>query len=68
MPIIFLEIQFNVQLSRSKTLLELLDDLVNKCWNKIQKNKKNGLWLILKDDKTKPEIISKNKTILDKLL
>jgi hypothetical protein len=66
--ITFLEKQFNVQLSRSKTLLDLLDDLVNKCWNKIQKNKKNGLWLILKDDKTKPEIISKNKTILDKLL
>lgn len=64
----FLEKQFNIQLSKSKSVIDLLDDLINKCWDKIQKNKKNGLWLILKDDKTKPIINSKNKTILDKLL
>jgi len=67
--ITFLENQFAVELqTQSKNAIELLELLVDKCWEKVMKNKKNGIWLILGDDKTKPKIESKNKEILDKLL
>lgn len=70
--IIFLEQQFNIKLNgisngTFSNIIELLEALVNICWDKILKNKKNGLWLILEDDKTKPSIVSKNKEILDRL-
>jgi len=67
--ITFLENQFGLELqTQSKNAIELLELLVDKCWEKVMKNKKNGIWLILGDDKTKPKIESKNKEILDKLL
>jgi hypothetical protein len=66
--ITFLENQFNIKLKQPSNIIELLELLVNICWDKIQKNKENGLWLILEDDKTKPIIVSKNKEILDRLL
>ena len=69
--ITFLENQFKIDLhftKQPKNTIELLEYLVDKCWEKIMKNKNNGLWLMLGDDKTKPKIESKNKEILDKLL
>lgn len=74
--ITFLENQFNIKLKEPSNIklkqpyniIKLLELLVDICWDKIQKNKENGLWLILEDDKTKPIIVSKNKEILDKLL
>lgn len=69
--ITFLENQFGLDLHSArqpKNTIELLELLVDKCWEKVMKNKKNGIWLILGDDKTKPKIESKNKEILDKLL
>lgn len=65
----FLETQLNITLDKSyHSIIELLESIVDKCWSTISKNKKNGLWLILDDDKTKPVIVSKNKEILDKLI
>lgn len=69
--ITFLENQFGLDLhsvQHPKNTIELLAYLVDKCWEKVMKNKNNGIWLILGDDKTKPKIESKNKEILDKLL
>jgi len=69
--ITFLENQFKLDLhsaNQPKNTIDLLEYLIDKCWEKVMKNKKNGIWLILGDDKTKPKIESKNKEILDKLL
>jgi hypothetical protein len=46
----------------------VLETLVNACWTQVSKNKKNGLWMILGNAKTKPLVVSKNKEILDKLV
>ncbi len=66
----FLESQFNIKLDivKGSSIIKVLEEVVNQCWNTCQKNKKNGLWLILEGDKTKPNIISKNKEILNKIL
>jgi hypothetical protein len=65
----FLEQQFNIKLGgKYSNIVELLRSLVDELWSVTSKNKKNGLWLILGDDKSKPEIHSKNKEILDTLL
>lgn len=69
--ITFLENQFGIDLhsaQQPKNTIDLLEYLIDKCWEKVMKNKHNGIWLILGDDKTKPKIESKNKEILDKLL
>jgi hypothetical protein len=68
----FIENQFNIKLNifehKNINMINLMEILIDKCWEKVSKNNKNGLWLILGDDKNKPSINSKNKTILDNLL